>query len=124
MLNNSVYSIAIGAALGILAGLGVGGGSLLMLWLTSVLQMDHMEARTINLLFFLPCALTATIFRWRQGDVCVKQLMPSIIAGCLFAGAGVWLSGQINLELLTKLFGGLILITGIRELCYRDRKAR
>lgn len=124
MLSSHIISILIGAVLGTLAGLGVGGGSLLMLWLTAVLNMDHPEARTINLLFFLPCALIATLFRWRQGAVNIKAVLPAILAGCVCAVLGTWFSGHIHLELLKKLFGCLLVITGIRELFYRPRKAR
>ena len=113
-----------GAVLGILAGLGVGGGSLLMLWLTAVIGMEHPEARTINLLFFLPCALTATLFRWRQGTIRIGTVLPAIAAGCVCAIAGTWLSSHIHLELLKKLLGGLLIVTGIRELLYRPRNAR
>lgn len=124
MLSSHIMSILIGAVLGTLAGLGVGGGSLLMLWLTAVLNMEHPQARTINLLFFLPCALIATLFRWCQGAVNIKAVIPAILAGCVCAVLGTWLSGHIHLELLKKLFGCLLVITGIRELLYRPRKAR
>ena len=124
MLNGTLISVIVGAALGILAGLGVGGGSLLMLWRTIVHQTAHTEARTVNLLFFLPCALSATLFRWRQGVISPKDLIPAMAAGCVFAGIGTWLSGQIHLELLKKLFGCLLIFTGFRELFYRDRNAR
>ena len=124
MLSSNIFSIFVGAALGILAGLGVGGGSLLMLWLTMVLGIDHMDARTINLLFFLPCALTATLIRSRQGVIRLKELLPAIIAGCITTVAGTFLSNQMQLEWIKKLFGGLLIITGIRELFYRRRKAR
>ena len=124
MLSSNIFSIFVGAALGILAGLGVGGGSLLMLWLTMVLGIDHMDARTINLLFFLPCALTATLIRSRQGVIRLKELLPAIIAGCITTVAGTFLSNQMQLEWIKKLFGGLLIVTGIRELFYRRRKAR
>jgi uncharacterized membrane protein YfcA len=124
MLSSNIFSIFVGAALGILAGLGVGGGSLLMLWLTMVLGMDHMDARTINLLFFLPCALTATLIRSRQGVIRLKELLPAIIAGCISTAAGTFLSNHMQLEWIKKLFGGLLIVTGIRELFYRRRKAR
>ena len=124
MLSSNIFSIFVGAALGILAGLGVGGGSLLMLWLTMVLGIDHIDARTINLLFFLPCALTATLIRSRQGVIRLKELLPAIIAGCISTAAGTFLSNQMQLEWIKKLFGGLLIVTGIRELFYRRRKAR
>ena len=124
MVNSFIFSALIGTVLGILAGLGVGGGSLLMLWLTAVISMDYAQARTINLLFFLPCALIATFFRWRQGAIKIKEVLPAIIAGCVCAIGGTVLSGMIHLELLKKLFGGLLILSGIREIFYRPRKAR
>ena len=51
-----VITLLIAALLGFLAGLGVGGGSLLILWLTLVLHTEPAQARPINLLFFLPAA--------------------------------------------------------------------
>ena len=121
MLNTPFFSVLIGTLLGILAGLGVGGGSLLMLWLTGVIGMAHPEARTINLLFFLPCSLIATAFRWRQGSIHIRTILPAIVTGCVGAIAGTWIAGHIHLELLRKLFGGLLIVTGIRELFYRPR---
>lgn len=124
MLNNAVFSIFIGAALGFLAGLGVGGGSLLILWLTAVVGMEHQLARSINLLFFVPSAFIASLFRWHQGTLKIRTVLPAIISGCTCALLGTWLNTQIDIGLLKKLFGGLLIITGIRELLYRPRNAK
>lgn len=119
MLKLLAFPIAV--ILGFLAGLGVGGGSLLMLWLTIAVQMDHTEARIVNLLFFLPSALIATIFHLKQGSVNIRKLLPAILFGCAAAVAGSFLAGTIDIHWIKKLFGGLLLCTGIRELFYRPR---
>ena len=124
MLNSFLFAAAVGTVLGILAGLGVGGGSLLMLWLTAVVGMEYPQARTVNLLFFLPCALVSTFFRWRQGTIDIKAVLPAVAAGCATAVLGTWISSLVDLELLKKLFGGLLVITGLREFFYRPRKAK
>ena len=62
MLNSFPVILVVGAVLGFLAGIGVGGGSLLILWLTLVLKVSPAEARSINLLFFIPAALIASLF--------------------------------------------------------------
>lgn len=124
MLNSLPVTLAVGTALGFLAGIGVGGGSLLILWLTLVLGMDVQEARLVNLLFFLPSAVIATIFRWKQGKIDVRKILPAIITGCIAAGVCSVFSTRLNVEILKKLFGVLLIITGIRELFYRPRKAR
>ena len=66
MLESGWVSLAVSTAFGFLAGLGVGGGSLLIIWLTQVLSMSHPQARIINLLFFLPAAVIATLFRKKE----------------------------------------------------------
>jgi uncharacterized membrane protein YfcA len=117
-----------GTVLGFLSGIGVGGGGLLMLWLTLILGMEHTQARIINLLFFIPSAVIASVFRWKQGNLDFKKVLPAIISGCIAAGLFSIFSEKIDVTILKKLFGFLLLITGIRELLYkpghRRRKAR
>ena len=124
MLETIPVVLAVSTVLGFLAGIGVGGGSLLILWLTLVLGMDHPQARIINLLFFLPSAIVASIFRWKQGKLEIKKILPAIITGCISAGICAWFSTKLDISLLKKLFGGLLLITGVRELLYRPRNAK
>ena len=67
-------------------------------------------------------ALIACLFRWKQGALDVKKVLPAIFSGCaaaaLFSLAGL----HLNTELLKKAFGLLLLFTGIRELRYRPRE--
>ena len=124
MLTNPLISILIGIGLGFLTGLGTGGGSLLILWLTMALQMPPAQARTINLMFFLPCALIATMLRIKKGGIPFRKLLLPAIAGCLAAAVFSLLSKKMDTAQLEKLFGVLLIYTGIRELCYRPRKPK
>ena len=118
----SALAFPIAAVLGFLAGLGVGGGSLLMLWLTLVVGMEYATARTINLLFFLPCAAVSTFFHRGQGRVDLKKILPAILAGCATAAIFALVGKYIDTALLKKCFGGILLFTGIRELLYKEKK--
>lgn len=124
MLDSIPVILAVGTVLGVLAGLGIGGGSILILWLTLVLHTPQSAARGINLLFFLPSALIACVFRWKQGKLDFKRILPAIIAGCLSAGIFSLVCAAVDTELLRKLFGIILLLTGLRELFYRPRKAK
>lgn len=121
MLESLPVALIVGTLLGFLTGLGVGGGSLLILWLTLVLEMSQTAARGINLLFFLPSAAISCYLRWKQGSVTLKKILPAIFAGCAAAAVFSLISTRIDLEILKKLFGVLLLATGIRELCYRTK---
>lgn len=124
MLDSLPIAILAATVLGFLAGLGTGGGSLLILWLTLVLDVPQADARSINLLFFIPAAVVACLFRWKQGKLDFKKVLPAIISGCIAAGILSWVGNLMDMTVLKKLFGGLLLFTGIRELFYRRRKAK
>ena len=124
MLESIPFMIIVSAVLGFLSGLGVGGGSLLILWLTLVVQMPIDTARNINLLFFLPTALIASLFRWKKGNLQIKKVLPAILAGIAAAGLFTWLSRYISSDTLRAPFGILLLVTGARELFYRPRKPK
>ena len=122
MLDSYPVSILIGTLLGILSGLGTGGGSLLILWLTLGLGVAQADARAINLLFFIPSALIACLFRWKQGRLDIKKALPAIIAGSIASGLFTFLSQSMDVGILEKLFGILLLFTGVRELLYKPKK--
>ena len=124
MLESIPFSIAIGTILGFLTGLGTGGGSLLVLWLTLVLHTDAAQARLINLMFFLPAALIATAFHLRQGRIPIKKLILPALSGCAAAAVFAMVGQKTNTESLRKLFGVLLLFIGIKELFYRPRKPK
>lgn len=119
-----IFPLLIGSILGFLAGMGVGGGSLLLLWLTQVVMIPQPQARILNLLFYLPAALTATIFRGRKNGIQTDVVLPALVAGCVTAVLSSLLSRHLEIELMKKLLGGLLILTGLREIFYRPRKAR
>ena len=118
------FCIPVGIVLGFLSGLGVGGGSLLMLWLTLIAGTSQAEARVMNLMFFIPCALVATLLRWRQSKPDWPLTLWTVAGGLLGALAGNFLHGHLDLELMKKGLGILFLICGVKELAYRERKFR
>ena len=111
----------VGAVLGFLAGLGVGGGSILMVWLTTVMQMPQTDARVINLMFFLPAALISTFCRRKTDTLDFKKILPAIICACAASALLTIVSKEIDTTLLKKLFGVILIATGLKELFYRAR---
>ena len=76
----------------------------------------------INLLFFIPSAVIACLFRWKQGRLDIKKVLPAIIAGSIVSAIFTVLSQNMDTGLLKKLFGILLLFTGARELLYRPKE--
>lgn len=124
MVNSYPFSLAVGLVLGYLSGLGIGGGSLLILWLTLVAGIPDKSAQVINLIFFLAAAGTVSVLRLKKGTLRLREVLPGILAGCLSALIFSFLGQRLDQSLARRLFGGVLLITGLRELFYRPRKAR
>lgn len=122
MLDALPFTLLLSSVLGFLTGLGVGGGSLLILWLTAVLGTAPDTARSMNLLFFLPSAFINCLFRRKQGKLDLKKVWPAVLTGCLATVSFSLIAQSIETNLLKKLFGGLLLATGIRELIYKEKK--
>lgn len=122
MLSSFPVSVIVGTVLGFLSGLGTGGGSLLILWLTLVLEIPAQEARALNLMFFLPSAIISSLFRKIQGSLKIRQILPAILSGCITACLCSRIGQNLNTDLLKKLFGILLLAAGIRELTWHPKK--
>lgn len=115
-------AVFIGAATGILSGFGIGGGSLLILWLTMVQQLPQYTAAGINLLYFLCCAPAALVSHIRHHLIEKKIALWCILAGCLASPTASLLAGLLPMHWLRRGFGILLLILGFRELFSRTPK--
>jgi len=119
MLNSLPVILLVSTACAFLAGLGVGGGSLLILWLTLLLNTEPNTARAMNLILFIPTAVIASLFRKRQGTLRLTKVFPGILAGCLTAAIFSLIGRYVPMQALKKLFGVLLLVTGIKEILYK-----
>ena len=119
---SAVLAVAIGLLTGILSGFGIGGGSLLLLYLTLFEGAGQYQAGGINLLYFLPSAAMALPAHWRNGSVVRPVLLPAILAGLVTAGAAAWAATVMDVELLRRCFGGFLMVIGGMELFGRDRE--
>ncbi len=105
-----------GAVCGVISGYGVGGGTLLMVWMTAAASMEQRAAQGINLLYFLPTAGASMIFHLKNRLIDWRAAVPAMIAGCIMAAASALAATAIDASLLKKLFGIFLILTGISEL--------
>ena len=117
-----VSAVLAGLVCGVLSGFGIGGGSLLMVWLTAVLSMEQRTAQGVNLLYFLPTAACSLIFHVKNKQIVWKAVIPAVIAGCLTAIPGAMLAGNLDTALLRKLFGGFLVFVGLSEVFLKGKK--
>lgn len=117
-----VISAAAALFTGLLASLGVGGGMILMVYLTIFAGISQITAQGINLVFFLPIAVLALIFHSRNKLVEWKKIIPAIITGAIGAVLGTYLAQYLGSDILKKIFAGFIFLIGIKEIFSKREK--
>lgn len=105
-----------GAVTGVLSGFGIGGGSLLLIYMTNFAGVAQNIAQGINLLYFLPTAGAALPSHIKNGYIERAALLPAILAGLAGTAVAAWAATGMDVELLRKCFGVYLLIIGVREL--------
>ena len=113
----TVLAFAIGVATGIISGFGIGGGSLLVLYLTAVLETAQQTAGGMNLLYFIGCAPAALIGHIRNKRIEWRAVLWCTMTGVTAAVPTALLAGRIETDLLRRMFGFVLLYVGVRELC-------
>ena len=112
-----------GLGASVISAWGVGGGTLLLLVMTLFLDVDQRTAQGINLLFFLPTALSALLCHARGGYLDKPTLKASIPFAVAAALIGAWIATNLDVEVLRKPFGIYLLLSGV-SLLWPDSKKR
>ncbi len=101
---------------GIVSGLGMGGGTILILILTIFLKMEQHMAQAINLIFFIPTAIIAIYVNKKQKLLEIKTGILIGFIGSIGAVIGAIISNKLNSNYLKKFFGFFLVIITIHEI--------
>ena len=108
-------AILAGFAAGVLTGAGIGGGTLLLVYLTNFGGMEQRQAQGINLLYFLLTAPPALYGHFKNGLVDKKLALRAGAAGVAAAALTAWLTAGLDTDLLRRAFGVSTVLVGLRE---------
>lgn len=120
----TVFSVLAGLVCGVISGFGIGGGSLLMIYMTAIAAVEQRTAQGINLLYFLPTAGASLILHTKHRLIRWKTVLPAAITGCLLGAVCAWLSAGIDGAVLRKVFGGFLLLVGLWELLGKKKETQ
>ncbi|MGN0650244.1 MAG: TSUP family transporter [Oscillospiraceae bacterium] len=112
----------VGFLTGAAASMGLGGGFILMIWLTAFAGVAQREAQGINVLFFLPIALISVIIHLRGGLINKQLVFKCAVGGAIGAALGSFGSAALGNSLLQKLWALFLLGFGLRELLAKPKR--
>mgnify|MGYP005831750731 CR=1 FL=1 len=101
---------------GIIAGMGVGGGSIFILLSTIFNVFEHKEAQSYNLIMFIVVGISATISNLKNKKLDLKMFKKLIIPVCIGSICGILLIKVINDKTLRLLFYIFMLVIGSYEI--------
>ncbi len=100
----------------ILSGMGVGGGGLLVIYLTLFENTQQIIAQGANLCFFIAAAIASTIYNAKKKKIVWKTTLILSASGVAFSLLGAFVAGIIDPDILRKIFGGMLITGGISSL--------
>ena len=115
-----LVDIAAAFAVAILSGLGCGGG-IFVIYLTFVSGMKQVTAQGINLIFFLSSAIGAFAVNRKNKLIDLRSFALISLSGIPMAVLGALAATLIKNDLLSKMYGGLLVLSGIYYLCQKNR---
>ncbi len=117
-----LWAAVAGTLSGMIGAMGLGGGGVLIIYLTLFLGMEQGIAQGVNLIFFIPSAVIALIVYSKKKMIDWKSAIPASILGVAGAWLGTYLSSLMDGYWLSKLFGCLLLIMGVMQIFPKKEK--
>ena len=107
---------------GVFASMGLGGGMVLIVYLTVFAGFSQLEAQGINLVFFIPIAIISLVLHTKNKLVEWKKAVPAVLWGTAAVIISAWLANRTEQSLLSKAFGIFLILMGLKELFFKSEK--
>ena len=117
-----MVEIFTGIVAGSISGLGMGGGTILILVLSNFLGIEQHIAQATNFVFFIPTAIAAIIINIRQKLVDVRLGLIIILSGSIGAIIGSEIAVNLDANNLKKYFGIFLLLISVNEIYWLMRE--
>jgi len=119
-----MLEILMGFISGTICGMGMGGGTILIPGLVLFSGIEQKAAQGINLLYFMPSAISALILHIKNKHVKKELLLFLAGGGLLGALLGSFLAMRISNPLLRKGFAVFLVVMGVYEIFCHDPKVK
>ena len=111
-----------GIIAGSISGLGMGGGTVLILVLANFVGLEQHIAQATNLVFYIPTAITAIIVNIKQKLINFRLAIITILSGILGTVIGSELAMNIDASNLKKYFGMFLFLISLNEIFWIFRE--
>lgn len=114
--------VAAGLTGGVLAGMGMGGGTLTLPILVLLLGVEQLTAQYANLIAFLPSGAGALLVHAKNGLLDLKGVWALLVPALIGSALSAYFATKIDGELLKKLFGSFLIAVATMSLFTKTLK--
>jgi len=118
------WEILAGIIGGVVAGMGMGGGTLTIPILTIFLKYKQLQAQGVNLVAFLPMAVVALFIHIKNHLVDFKNTWLLAVVGCVFSLGGALIANNISNSILKKFFAFFLIGLGVWQFIEMKRNQK
>lgn len=98
--------------IGALSGMGIGGGGLLVIYLTLVRGVDQLSAQGVNLYFFIFASASALFYHSVKRKINYPAILLCSSVGMAFAYIGSRTAAVCDPDIIRRLFGAMLIFAG------------
>lgn len=117
-----LFTLLITFLLAALSGMGVGGGGMFVIYLSLFTDTPQLTAQGMNLLFFLLSSGASLTIHLQKRTIYPSAVLVMAAFGMLGALVGAACSAHLPQELLRKIFGAMLIVSGILALRQKETK--
>ncbi len=110
---NYIVPVIAGFLSGLIGSMGFGGGGVLIIYLALFTNTPQITAQGTNLIFFIPCAILATIIYFLKKQIKFKAIIPVISGGITGSIIASNFLTFFKSEQLSHLFGIFLISIGL-----------
>ncbi len=119
----NISALLAGLFSGILGSMGLGGGAILIIYLSLFTETKQLTAQGINLIFFIPIAVISVIIYAIKKQIKWKLVLKIAVWGILGATIGLSLTDFLGGDITSKIFGALLVLMGLKEIFTKNTKS-
>ena len=108
--------LAVGAASGLLASMGLGGGFILLIYMMLFTDLPQTGSQGINLMFFLPVVAVSVAVHIKNRLLDVKKALIMGGFGALAVPLGYLLAVNLQQDMLRRVFAVFLIAAGAKDL--------
>ena len=100
----------------LLAGMGIGGGSIFLLVMPLFSELDYNTLQVYNLIMFIVSSISASIFNIKNKNIDLKLVKKTVVFILIGSFIGTLINKSIDKIFLQKIFLVFMIVLGIYEI--------